>query len=80
MIKHIISWLNGRKIDEIRCVRDNPYIIGNFYHFLPTQLWTEEEKDEIQFCFRMERWNGFNWEFVKRVQLKHDYCKTLFRD
>lgn len=71
----LFSWWHNKKIGEVRYVESNPYIIGNFNHFLPTDLWDKEEKSTISYRIEKQTWDGFGWKKcgeIKILALTHE--------
>lgn len=69
MLRKLISWLHGRRIGETRYVKDLPWLVGNPYHLLPTECWTDSEKEQLKLGVRKQTWDGYQWVSGPREEL-----------
>lgn len=65
------------EIGECRYVKASPFIVGNMSHFLPTECWTAKERSALKYCANKQRWDGFNWVFVERVELTQSQWQEI---
>ena len=66
ILRAVCSWYAGRKIGEKRYLKANPWISGNFGHFLPIPLWEDKERSSLRYNVIEEEWDGLGWKFVTR--------------
>lgn len=60
ILRKFYSWLLGKKIGQKKFVKASPFRIGNVRHFLPTEMWTQEDKDALRYCIDIYEWSGFS--------------------
>jgi hypothetical protein len=64
-------------IGKIRYIKDSPFIIGDYIHFLPPQMWTKEEKNKLKFCVIKQVFTCRGWKTVDKLKLSYDELKNL---
>jgi len=75
-----ISWLNNQSVGDIRYRKASPFIVGSLVHFLPTELWTNKEKNLLRYRFHKERWAGTDWEFVETLEHTRAKWKEIYEN
>lgn len=77
IFKCLVSKMNGLTIGDIRYVKASPFIVGDIYHFLPVECWTKNDRNSLRYCANKQKWNGFNWVFLERVELTQSEWKEI---
>ncbi len=84
MIDWFISWLNGLKVGDIQYTKASPYIVCDFFGFLPKDCHTDDEKASVKYRCTKRIWSGCRWDFVDTLELtmegwKEEYEQTRTR-
>ena len=57
MIRYLYSRLLGRRVGEIRYLKDSPFRVGNYWGFLPFP----DPRQDWKYCVREQVWDGYRW-------------------
>lgn len=72
-----VSRVNGLSIGDVRYLKASPFIVGQMCHFLPSECWSNEERNALRYCANKQRWNGLRWEFVERLELTQQEWREI---
>jgi len=80
-IKRLVTRLNcclyGHRLGERRYLPRNPFIIGDSRHFLPTAMWTGEEKNALRYNILEQWWNGWEWKPRRTMEVDRATARKL---
>jgi len=68
LIKKLYSRFKGIQIGDTAYQKSSPFIVGNFHHFLPPDLWTEEDKRSVKRRYDEYKWDGLRWVYIKTIE------------
>ncbi|SFH97380.1 hypothetical protein [Planctomicrobium piriforme] len=72
ILKRLYSWLQSRRIGEIRYVWASPKMSGPLEMLLPPALWegVVDFDNKVRLHMYQEEWTGFDWATKGRVTVR----------
>jgi hypothetical protein len=80
LIARLYSWWHGKTVGQVRYIKASPFIIGNMSHFMPSDCWSKDERDQLRYCCHKERWDGLAWRYVVTLEMTREELRAAIEE